>query len=555
MRAAVYCGTRNVYYDMIPSMKSLLIHSNVDKIYFIIEDDEFPYELPPEVECINISNQQWFKPDCINMKNRCSYMVLLRVVFCQIFPHLDRILTIDNDTIVRENISELWDLNLNNYYIAGCVEPYKTKPNLTYINMGVAMINLKKWREDGLDKKLVEDLHTYYFEETEQTAINMACQGHILVLNSMYNRNNYTNLQLGKEKIIHYAAVKNWQKLPLVEKYRNIEITRNLPDNFSLDIIIPYYNNISGLRDTLNSINYGAATITVIDDCSTKREGYEEIKKDFPNVNFLQLEHNSGPGAARQYGLEHTNNPYVTFIDTGDCITSRLAFFKAIRSIEKYSQAYVFSYTSWNGDGGTLFKKDTALLWGKIFSREFIELYHIRFNTTPECSYSNEDRGFMAPCKLILDYISTYDRIQRLCFNSDILYKRVLDKNSITQADNGSFYYFKHIPGLAHNAEHIVKVCRENNLHWQFMARLITHYLIYLYECYLRCAKEHPDNLQDNLQEIKYFYKHVYKQFELVNQDMLEVYYQKAIRSLLKYSSERIPRVNINRFLAEIRKE
>jgi len=78
------------------------------------------------------------------------------------------------------------------------------------------MINLKKWREDGLDKKLVEDLHTYYFEETEQTAINMACQGHILVLNHMYNRNNYTGLQLGKEKIIHYAAVKDWQKLPLI---------------------------------------------------------------------------------------------------------------------------------------------------------------------------------------------------------------------------------------------------------------------------------------------------------------------------------------------------
>lgn len=103
-------------------MKSLLIHSNVDKVYFLIEDDEFPYELPPEVECINVSKQKWFEPSCINMKNRCSYMVLLRVVFCQIFPHLDRILTIDNDTIVRENISELWDLNMDNYYIAGCTE-------------------------------------------------------------------------------------------------------------------------------------------------------------------------------------------------------------------------------------------------------------------------------------------------------------------------------------------------------------------------------------------------------------------------------------------------
>ena len=56
MKAAVYCGTRNVYQDMIPSMKSLLIHSDVDKIYFLIEDDEFPYPLPPEVECINVSN-------------------------------------------------------------------------------------------------------------------------------------------------------------------------------------------------------------------------------------------------------------------------------------------------------------------------------------------------------------------------------------------------------------------------------------------------------------------------------------------------------------------
>jgi len=50
-----------------------------------------------------------------------------------------------------------------------------------------------------------------------------------------------------------------------------------------------------------------------------------------------------------------------------------------------------------------------------------------------------------------------------------------------------------------HNAEHIVNICRENNLHWKFPMRQITFYLVYLYECYLKCAKEHPDNLQDNL--------------------------------------------------------
>ena len=538
---------------MIPSMKSLLIHSNVEKIYFLIEDDEFPYELPPEVECINVSNQKWFDSSCINMKNRCSYMVLLRVVFCQIFPHLDRILTIDNDTIVRENISELWDLNMDDYYIAGCTEFQKTTPNLTYINMGVAMINLKKWREDELDKRLIQDLKTYYFEETEQTAINIACQGHILVLDSMYNRNNYTDLHIGKEKIIHYAAIKNWRELPLIQKYRDIKIERNQPDNFDLDIIIPHYNNVVGLRETLKSMDYGLATITVVDDCSTKIEGFEQLKKDFPRVNFLQLDHNSGPGAARQKGIDSTNNPYFMFIDAGDCIASKKILAKIIKEIPKYSQAYVMGYTWWNEDGHRYFKNDSTLLPAKIFNREFVELYHLRFNTTPECSYSNEDRGFMAPCKLILEYISIYDKNKRICFNNNVLYKRILDKNSITQANNGSFYYYKHIPGLAHNAEHIVNLCRENNLHWKFPARLITYYLVYLYQCYLQCAKEHPDNIQNNLEALKYFYAHAYKQFKLVNKKILDYYYQREVHSLLQYTSDKYPRININRFIGEIK--
>ena len=50
-------------------------------------------------------------------------MVLLRVVFTKIFPHLDRILTIDNDTIVKHNISELWNLDITDYYFAGTTEP------------------------------------------------------------------------------------------------------------------------------------------------------------------------------------------------------------------------------------------------------------------------------------------------------------------------------------------------------------------------------------------------------------------------------------------------
>ena len=47
LRVAAYCGTRNLYKDMVPAVKSLLVNSNVDKIYLLIEDDQFPYKLPP----------------------------------------------------------------------------------------------------------------------------------------------------------------------------------------------------------------------------------------------------------------------------------------------------------------------------------------------------------------------------------------------------------------------------------------------------------------------------------------------------------------------------
>lgn len=561
MRAAVYAGTRNVYQDMIPAMKSLLIHSNVEKVYFLIEDDTFPYPLPPEVECINVSNQKWFNANnCPQMNNRCSYMVLLRVVFCQLFPHLDRILTLDNDTIVRENVSELWDLDLDNYYIAGCLEPKKSTKTSTYINMGVAMLNLKKWRDDKLDEQLVHNLQTYYYEEAEQTAINEACQGHTLILDPMYNRNNYTfkmNLKIqevGKEKIVHYAAIQKWQALPLVKKYRDLPIKRNCTDSFGLDIIIPHFNNAQGLEETLSSIGYGLGTITVVDDYSLMRDEYEEVKKKFPWVNFIDLEENGGPGAARQYALEHTSNSHIMFIDAGDCISSQEILSQAIQDLPNQTQAYVICYTWFNEEDGHFFANDNTLLPAKIFSREFIELYHLRFNTSKECSYSNEDRGFMAPCKIALEYIASYDKLWRFYPIDKVLCIKILDQDSITHANKGEFYYYKHIQGFAHNAAHIVQICKENELHWTYIMQYITWALTYLYECYMQCASERPDMLDKNIPNLIYFYQNVYKQFEKVNELTLQFYYYKAMPQLRKWISSTEPRVNLNRFLRMIKK-
>lgn len=268
MRAAVYAGTRNIYKNMIPSMKSLLKYSNVEKIYFLIEDDQFPYELPPEVECVNVSNQQWFYPDGPNFTSKWSYMILLRAALTQLFPHLDRILSLDCDTLVQDNISELWDLPLDDYYFAAVRESKKSKEGFAYINAGTIMFNLKKIREDHQDDKYIENLNNCFRYFPEQECFSALSQGKILELPSKYNLSCVSAPSV-EEKILHFAAYKQWPTLRIVQEYENLPLNcaRNQYNNIELNntymLFIPEGITISQestnkIIDTIkqNSIGY-----------------------------------------------------------------------------------------------------------------------------------------------------------------------------------------------------------------------------------------------------------------------------------------------------------
>jgi lipopolysaccharide biosynthesis glycosyltransferase len=94
-------------------------------------------------------------------------MVLIRAALSKIFSNLDTILSLDVDTIVNENISALWDIDLTNYYLAAVKEPDKTTDDFLYINMGVVLFNLKKLREDKKDDEIINALNTIYYDYNE----------------------------------------------------------------------------------------------------------------------------------------------------------------------------------------------------------------------------------------------------------------------------------------------------------------------------------------------------------------------------------------------------
>lgn len=213
MKCAVYTGTRNLYPMMVTAVKSLLHNSDVDKVYLFIEDDEFPYWLPDKVITRNVSDQTYFLPGSPNMKSQFSYMALIRSVFSKYFPECDRILSLDVDTIVVDDISDIWDLPIDDCYFSATHEPRLSK--LTrgmYANVGTCLYNLEKIRQDKKDDDVLLLLNTFRYPYVEQDVYTLYCQGHIHEMPLEYNStwNKEITGMAEHPKIIHFAGYKNW---------------------------------------------------------------------------------------------------------------------------------------------------------------------------------------------------------------------------------------------------------------------------------------------------------------------------------------------------------
>lgn len=223
-KIAVYTGTRNIYEDMVTASKSLVANSDVDKIYFLIEDDYFPFDIPKDIiECKNVSDQQYFKPNSVNMTNKFTYMALIRAAFSDIFPEHDRILSLDCDTFCVRDVSNIWTLPIDDYYFAASREPHRCKAKMLYTNVGVCLMNLEKMRETGKGLEYIDVLNRQEFTFVDQDCMNYLSQGYIYDMHSEFNANEWT-LACQNPRIIHFAGIKRyiWHKNEVFKRYNNM---------------------------------------------------------------------------------------------------------------------------------------------------------------------------------------------------------------------------------------------------------------------------------------------------------------------------------------------
>ena len=221
---ALYTGSRNLYGDMQTAAKSLIANSDVDKVWLLVEDDGYDYWLPDFCEVIDVSGQKFFPKDGPNMGTQYTYMAMIRCALALMpeFDGVDRILSLDVDTIANRKVNDVWDLPLGDeYYFSAVREHHRSLGNLLYTNIGVALMNLDLLR-NGKAEEFIYALNHWRYRWIEQDVMNYLCQGRILEMPPEYNACDFIRHDF--VRIRHFAAksAKVWREDPLVRHYREM---------------------------------------------------------------------------------------------------------------------------------------------------------------------------------------------------------------------------------------------------------------------------------------------------------------------------------------------
>lgn len=117
-----------------------------------------------------------------------SIACLLKFDICELIPSYDKLLYLDGDIIVRKDLTELYNTELGDNYVAAVKELYCMKNDDGCINAGIMLFNAKKMRDDGMRDILVAKRKSLGNRSSmDQQTYNMVIKGKIKYLSLVYN--------------------------------------------------------------------------------------------------------------------------------------------------------------------------------------------------------------------------------------------------------------------------------------------------------------------------------------------------------------------------------
>lgn len=109
----------------------------------------------------------------------------------------DKVLYLDADIVVNNTIVDLYNTDINDFYIASVENPgfnrheeLQMNKNANYFNSGVMLINVKKWREEELQARVIDfiDNNSNIVKSPDQDGLNAIINGNWKKIQLKYNQ-------------------------------------------------------------------------------------------------------------------------------------------------------------------------------------------------------------------------------------------------------------------------------------------------------------------------------------------------------------------------------
>ena len=244
IKTIVLAGDRNYTTQLETTIKSILYHNRDVKIYILNQDimpdwfrkpRKIARMLGSDIIDVKLPEQAVFQG--WETREYISPMTYARY-FIPDYISEDKVLYLDSDLIVNQSLGSLFEIELYEHLLAAAWDT----DGISF-NAGVMLINNKKWRQEKLKERLIEqsivtirEVEEGRFENFngDQTILNQVCSNQWLELDkefnlqvghdvtAFYNKwNNYFN-ELVPPSIIHFVSYrKPWTTL-IANRYRDL---------------------------------------------------------------------------------------------------------------------------------------------------------------------------------------------------------------------------------------------------------------------------------------------------------------------------------------------
>ena len=197
----VFCSDRNYLDATLVAMRSLAISNPIDLVSVLVTSE------PIDERHINqfqtLSRAHGFhltlkvaKSDLLNslpINYHITPAAYLKILLPEILPEFDRIIYLDSDMIITNNIGKLKTINLAENLVAAAPElmpeRIKTLEIQNYFNSGVLVFNAKRWRDNDTSRKIVvfSQANPEKIRFAEQCGLNKVVNGYVQPIDATYN--------------------------------------------------------------------------------------------------------------------------------------------------------------------------------------------------------------------------------------------------------------------------------------------------------------------------------------------------------------------------------